>query len=106
MNGFAAAVLILLAQAKTPDGEMRGEAADGGSEIPWLTSLNEAHQQSKASGKPIAWWVTHIEDSPMDRKLVLEKYMLAGPFMMPGVIELMGRDFIPLRLAGTPNVHK
>jgi hypothetical protein len=58
---------------------MKGEAAKCGSEIPWLTSLNEAHQQSKATGKPIAWWVPRIEDSPMDRKLVLEKYWLAGP---------------------------
>jgi hypothetical protein len=42
----------------------------------------------------------------MDRKLVLEKYWLAGPFMMPGVVELMSQKFIPLRLPGTPGVHK
>ncbi|MBI3856447.1 MAG: hypothetical protein HY293_12240 [Planctomycetes bacterium] len=100
------AALLLLLQQKTPDKELQGIAAKCGSEIPWVTSLNEAHQQSKQTGKPIAWWVTRIEDSPMDRKLVLEKYMLSGPFMMPGVVELVTQNFIPLRLAGTPGVHK
>src|SRR6185369_10381473 len=106
MHTVAAIVLVLFSQQKTPDREMKGDAAKCGTEIPWLTSLNEAHQQSKATGKPIAWWVTRIEDSPMDRKLVLEKYWLAGPFMMPGVIEIVTKNFVPLRLAGTPGVHK
>jgi hypothetical protein len=100
------ALVSLLAQQKTPDRDLQGLAAKCGTEIPWLESLTDAQKQSKATGKPIAWWVTRIEGSPMDRKLVLEKYMLAGPFMMPGVIERLSRDFIPLRLPGTPEVHK
>jgi len=100
------ALTALLAQAKTPDRELQGLAAKCGTEIPWLDSLTDAQKQSKATGKPIAWWVTRIEGSPMDRKLVLEKYMLTGPFMMPGVIERLSRDFIPLRLTGTPEIHK
>ena len=95
----------LLSQQKTPDTEFKGLAAKCGSEIPWLESLTEAQKESKASGKPIAWWVSKVEGSPMDRKTVLEKYMLSGPFMMQGVIELMSRDFVPLRLAGLPAVH-
>src|SRR5262245_20607488 len=106
MQSFALVLLLALGQEKTPDREMKGDAAKCGTEIPWLTSLNEAHQQSKATGKPIAWWVPRIEDSPMDRKLVLEKYWLAGPFMMPGVIEMVTKNFVPLRLYGTPGVHK
>jgi hypothetical protein len=106
MQGLALAAALLLAQAKTPDREFKGPAAQCGSEIPWVLSLNEAHQQSKATGKPIAWWVTRIEDSPMDRKLVLEKYWLSGPFMMAGVVELLSQNFVPLRLQGTPGVHK
>ena len=81
-------------------------AAKCGSEIPWLESLTDAQKQSKATGKPIAWWVTRIENSPMDRKQVIENYMLTGPFMMPGVIERLAKDFIPLRLPGTPEIHK
>src|SRR4029453_17417071 len=106
MSSIAIALLLALAQGKSPDREMKGDAAKCGSEIPWLTSLNEAHQQSKAPGKPIAWFVSQIEHSPMDRKLVIEKYMLAGPFMMPGVIEMVTKNFVPLRLNGTPGVHK
>src|SRR5262249_2533483 len=86
--------------------DLSGLAAKCGSEIPWLDSLTDAQKASKSSGKPIAWWVTRIESSPMDRKLVLEKYMLSGPFMMPGVIDLLARDFIPLRLPGDPAIHK
>jgi len=101
------AVLLgaLLSQQKTPDTEFKGLAAKCGSEIPWLESLTEAQKESKASGKPIAWWVTKVEGSPMDRKTVLEKYMLSGPFMMPGVIELMSKEFVPLRLSGLPAIH-
>src|SRR5579864_6292949 len=103
---LAALLSTLLLQQKTPDGEFKGLAAKCGSEIPWLESLTEAQKQSRSSGRPIAWWVTRIEGSPMDRKVVLEKYMLSGPFMMPGVVELMSRDFVPLRLAGNPAIHK
>src|SRR5579862_6982208 len=97
---------VLLAQQKTPDHGLQGSAANCGSEIPWQDSLTEAQKASKASGKPIAWWVTRIVDSPMDRKVVLENYMLAGPFMMPGVIDLLSQDFVPLRLPGDPAIHK
>src|SRR3982751_1112752 len=96
----------LFAQQKTPDRDLQGLAAKCGTEIPWLDSLTDAQKQSKATGKPIAWWVTRIEGSPMDRKLVLEKYMLSGPFMMPDVIELLSRDFVPLKLSGIPQLHK
>src|SRR5678816_2590491 len=106
MTSLLFALAALLAQAKAPDREPQGLAAKCGTEIPWLESLTEAQKQSKATGKPIAWWVTRIEGSPMDRKLVLEKYMLSGPFMMLGVVEFLSRDFIPLRLPGTPEIHK
>ncbi|MBV8878700.1 MAG: hypothetical protein JO332_01935 [Planctomycetaceae bacterium] len=99
-------LVSLLAQQKTPDRELQGLAAKCGSEIPWKESLSDAQKESKATGKPIAWWVTRVDGSPMDRKLVIEKYMLSGPFMMPGVVELMSRDFVPLRLPGDPAVHK
>src|SRR6185295_16853264 len=106
MHALPVALILVLAQQKSPDQAMKGDAARCGSEIPWVTSLSEDQKQSKASGKPIAWWVSRVEGSPMDRKLVIEKYMLAGPFMMPGVIELVTKNFVPLRLAGTPGVHK
>jgi hypothetical protein len=98
--------LAMLPQQKTPDRPLQGPAEKCGSEIPWTTSLEEAARRAKASGKPIAWWVTTLEGSPMDRKLVVEKYMLAGPFMMPGVVELLRDRFVPLRLAGQAGHRK
>ncbi len=90
------ALLIALAQADAPDKELQGIAARCGSEIPWAESLEAARKLSRDSGKPIAWWIPTVHRSPMDRKLVIEKYMLAGPFMMPRVVNLLSREFIPL----------
>jgi hypothetical protein len=104
-----AAALLLLAQQeakKTPDKPLQGLAAKCGTEIPWLTSMTEAVKKAKETKRPIAWWVPTVEGSPMDRKLVLEKYMLSGPFMMPGVVELLRERFVPLRLKGDPAFHK
>ncbi|HVE42432.1 MAG TPA: hypothetical protein VNM14_21285 [Planctomycetota bacterium] len=106
MQGLAFALLVALAQAKTPDKELQGLAAKCGSEIPWVNSLTDAQKLSKSTGKPILWAVSRIEGSPMDRKLVLEKYMLSGPFMMPGVVEMVTEHFVPLRLEGEPPLHK
>jgi hypothetical protein len=100
-------LLLLLAQdKKTPDKPLQGEAAKCGTEIPWLTSMTDAQAKAKELKRPIAWWVPKVEGSPMDRKLVLEKYMLSGPFMMPGVVELLRDRFVPLRLDGDPSFHK
>ena len=73
------ALIVLLFQAKPPDRDLQGPAAKCGTEIPWVTNLEEAVKQSKTTGKPILWWVDGIKGSPMDRKLVIRKYMLAGP---------------------------
>jgi len=105
MNAILVA-LLALPQQKTPDRKLQGAAEKCGSEIPWTTSIEEARRQAKASGKPVAWWVPTLEGSPMDRKLVVEKYMLAGPFMMPGVVELLRDRFVPLRLDGRPEHRK
>ena len=105
----AAWVLVLMAfrpaggaaQERSPDREFRGLAAKCGSEIPWAADLEEARERSLRTGRPIAWWVPTLEGSPMDRKLVIEKYLLAGPLMMPEVVRLLSDGFVPLRLAGS-----
>jgi hypothetical protein len=94
-------LLVLLVQAKSPDRPLQGPAAKCGSEIPWTASLEAAQKQARETKRPIAWWVPTLDDSPMDRKQVVEKYMLSGPFMMPRVIELLRDRFVPLRLEGT-----
>jgi hypothetical protein len=106
MQGMTLVLLLALAQEKTPDKPFQGLAAKCGSEIPWVTSITDAQKLSKSSGKPILWLVARVEGSPMDRKPVLEKYMLSGPFMMPGVVELVSESFVPLRLEANPAMHK
>jgi hypothetical protein len=103
MPALAAAVAILLAQDRPPDRPFEGPAALCGSEIPWARSLEEARERARRTGRPIAWWIPFVEGSPMDRKLVLEKYLQAGPFMMPRVVTLLSDRFVPLRRpAGLP----
>ncbi|MBI4565554.1 MAG: hypothetical protein HY716_12740 [Planctomycetes bacterium] len=93
-------LMLFATQARAPDRKLQGLAEQCGTEIPWVTSLEEAQALSKESGKPIAWWVTTVAGTKMDRKLVIQKYMLSGPFMMPRVVDLLSSRFVPLRLAG------
>jgi hypothetical protein len=106
MKWLLVACLLVPQDRKTPDKPFQGLAAKCGTEIPWLASMTDAQTKARETKKPIAWWVPTVEGSPMDRKRVIEKYMLAGPFMMPGVVELLNEHFIPLRLAGDPGFHK
>ena len=92
-------ILLLLLQAKSPDLPLQGPAAKCGTEIPWQTDRNKALALSKKSGKPVLWWVTSVPRSPMDRKRVLHKYMLSGPWMMPDIVFLASNHFIPLQAA-------
>lgn len=107
MNILTLAIALLLApQATKPDRKLQGAAAHCGSEIPWVTTLEEAQERAKESKKPIAWWVTGVAQSGMDRKIVLQKYMLSGPFMMPGVVDLLSTKFVPLKLAASEKHRK
>jgi hypothetical protein len=90
--------LLLLPQERPADRELQGKAEKCGTEIPWATSMLEAQKLAKESKKPIAWWVSAVAKSPMDRKLVIQKYMLSGPFMMPGVVDMLSTRFVPLRM--------
>jgi hypothetical protein len=95
------ALLLLLAQAKSPDRDLQGLAARCGSEIPWTRSLEEAAAKARESGRPVCWYVPTLRGSRMDRTLVLRNYMRAGPFMMPGVVALLRDHFVPLELEGS-----
>lgn len=98
-----AAMLLLaalLAQERAPDRRLEGLASKCGAEIPWAPSLEEARKRSRETGRPIAWWIPALKGSPMDRKLVIEKYLLAGPLMMPDVVDLLSKDFVPLLQPG------
>lgn len=93
---WLALALALQAQERPPDRPFEGPAALCGSEIPWAESLEDALQRARRTGRPVAWWIPFVEGSPMDRKLVLEKYLRAGPLMMPRVVAALSDHFVPL----------
>ena len=69
-----------------------------GSTVRWSNDFQEATQQSKNSGKPIFWYVPTIPGTFMDRKVEIDRYMMAGPFSWPPIIEILNNHFVPLRL--------
>ena len=72
-------------------------AARIGSAVNWVPSFEEAREQSGKTGKPIFWYVPTLENSFMDRKVEIDRYMRAGMFSWPRIIERLNRDFIPVR---------
>lgn len=72
-------------------------AQKAGLAIHWMRDFEQALSKSKASGKPIFWYVPSVRKTFMDRKAEIDRYMLAGPFSWPANIDLINREFIPLR---------
>ena len=72
------------------------QAAKVGSAIKWLRSFEKARKQSVATGKPIFWYVPTVEQSFMDRKVEIDRYMRAGMFSWPKIIDQLNEEFIPL----------
>lgn len=74
-------------------------AARIGSAVNWRESLAAAQKESRETGRPIFWYVNTVPDTFTDRKIEIDRYMLAGPFSWPKIIELLNSDFIPVRQA-------
>ena len=68
-----------------------------GSAITWEDNYDAALAKSKETGKPIFWYVESVPGTFMDRKDVINNYMLAGPFSWPSIISLINRNCIPLK---------
>ena len=72
-------------------------SAQCGSAIQWRGSVDEAMKESAETGKPVFWYVPTLRGSFMDRKTEIDRYMMAGPFSWPSVIELVNEYFIPVK---------
>ena len=72
-------------------------AAKAGSAVRWRASLDAARAESAKTGKPLFWYVPTLTRSPMDRKPEIDRYMMAGPFSWPRLIELLNESFVPVR---------
>ena len=68
-----------------------------GTAVQWQPDLKAAVAKSRETGKPIFWYVPTINGTFMDRKSEIDRYMLAGPFSWPDVIEDLNQRFIPVR---------
>ena len=76
-------------------------AAKIGTAIKWEKSFADAKPKSEKTNKPIFWYVPTLRGTFMDRKPVIDRYMLAGPFSWPVNIDTINHNFIPFRGAPT-----
>ena len=72
-----------------------------GSAILWERKYADALAKSKETGKPIFWYVPSIPGTFTDRKVEIDRYMLAGPFSWPAIVKLINENCIPLKLVPT-----
>ncbi len=72
-----------------------------GSAIQWQPDFETAVAKSKATGKPIFWYVPTLQGTFMDRKNEIDRYMLAGPFSWPDIISVINEHYVPVRQAPT-----
>lgn len=105
------ALLILLAcaglatsspaEAQNSTRKLRDEpsatAAAAGHQVSWREDLAEALKEAKKAKKTVFWYVPTIEGSFMDRKPEVDRYMMAGPFSWPWLIEHLNDHYIPVR---------
>jgi hypothetical protein len=68
-----------------------------GTAIRWETDFETALEKSKAEGKPIFWYVPRLAETFMDRKTEIDRYMKAGPFSWPTMIQCLNENYIPLQ---------
>ena len=72
-----------------------------GSAILWEKKYADALAKSKESGKPIFWYVPSVPGTFMDRKVEVDRYMMAGPFSWPSIVKLINQNCIPLKVIPT-----
>lgn len=106
---YAVFILIVLvmsvadseAQQKNSTRKIRIEPSDFagqcGSTVQWQADFNAAIKVAKEQNKPIFWYVPTLTGSFMDRKPVIDQYMMAGPFAWPAIAELINQHFIPFK---------
>ena len=72
-----------------------------GTAVLWQPDMESALAKSRETGKPIFWYVPTINGTFMDRKSEIDRYMLAGLFSWPHVIEDLNQRFVSIRHAPT-----
>ena len=78
-------------------------AVKAGTYVQWSNNLDAAIATSKTSGKPVFWYVPTIRGTFMDRKKEIDRYMMAGFFSWPHVINYLNENFVCVKAAPTPD---
>lgn len=68
-----------------------------GTAVNWEKDFDAALAKSKETGKPIFWYVPTLPGTFMDRKVEIDRYMMAGPFSWPNLIDAINENFVPIR---------
>jgi hypothetical protein len=68
-----------------------------GTAVDWQPDLKTALALAKKSDKPIFWYVPTLPNTFMDRKIEVHRYMMAGPFSWPSIIETLNKNAICLK---------
>ena len=72
-------------------------AAKIGTGVNWVADVKTALERSRETGKPVFWYVPTVSGSFMDRKPVIDRYMLAGPFSWESTRQALNRHFVPVK---------
>lgn len=70
-----------------------------GQGVSWQKDLDTALERSAETGKPVFWYVPTLQGSFMDRKPVIDRYMMAGPFSWESTRKLINENFVPVKAA-------
>ena len=81
-------------------------SAKAGSAVKWSKDLDTALQKAESSGKPVFWYVPTIRGTFMDRKPVVDRYMMSGFFSWPDIISELNENFVPVKAAPSPEHQK
>lgn len=71
-----------------------------GTAVRWKASLNDAlenSQNAQAEPSPVFWYVPTLPNTFMDRKIEIHRYMLAGPFSWPAIVDTINENTQPIR---------
>ena len=77
-----------------------------GSAVKWEADFASALDKSKQTGKPIFWYVPTLRGTFMDRKMEVHRYMLAGVFSWPDIVNVINEHYVPVKRPPTRELQK
>ncbi len=72
-----------------------------GTGVAWESSLDAALNKSVESGRPVFWYIPSVPETFMDRKVEIDRYMMAGPFSWRAVRAILDHHFVAVKAVPT-----